>query len=129
MCIRDSLYLAKGKHLLHGDFYPGSWLKTANGLKVIDPEFGFVGPAEFDVGVLVAHLLMAQQPSETIKVFLSTYEASSDFNQSLFARFTGIEIFRRLIGIAQLPLSLTLLQKKNLLETAADYIISERIEL
>ena len=123
------LYLSEGKHLLHGDFYPGSWLKTATGLKVIDPEFGFVGPAEFDAGVLVAHLLMAQQPIEVVQLFLSAYQQSDDFNSSLLARFTGIEILRRLIGIAQLPLNLDLAQKKVLLETAVKYILSEQIEL
>lgn len=117
------LYLSSGEHLLHGDFYPGSWLKTREGFKVIDPEFGFVGPAEFDVGVLVAHLLMAQQSKEIIEIFLSTYQKSAIFNESLLARFTGIEILRRLIGIAQLPLSLDLKEKQVLLESAAKSIL------
>jgi len=29
-------YLKQGNTLLHGDYYPGSWLKTQTGLKVID---------------------------------------------------------------------------------------------
>jgi len=123
-----AIYLAQGKHLLHGDSYPGSWLKTEEGLKVIDPEFGFVGPAEFDVGVLIAHLIMAQQPKEIVQLFLSTYKQPTDFNLSLLARFTGVEILRRLIGIAQLPLSLTLMQKKALLDRAGKYILLGRID-
>ena len=119
------LYLSQGKHLLHGDFYPGSWLKTETGLKIIDPEFAFVGPAEFDVGVLMAHLMMAQQTSDSIKQFLVNYSMTANFNKALLAHFTGIEILRRLIGIAQLPLKLTLLEKKELLERAAKYIKTE----
>ncbi|NJN52045.1 MAG: phosphotransferase [Gammaproteobacteria bacterium] len=46
--------------LLHGDFYPGSWLHAADdSVRIIDPEFGFLGCAEFDVGVLLAHLHFA----------------------------------------------------------------------
>ena len=33
------LYLGIGRTLVHGDYYPGSWLKTKTGVKIIDPEF------------------------------------------------------------------------------------------
>jgi 5-methylthioribose kinase len=52
-------YLASGPCLLHGDFYPGSWLDTSRGIFVIDPEFCFAGPAEYDLGIMVAHLRFA----------------------------------------------------------------------
>ena len=121
------IYLAQGNHLLHGDFYPGSWLKVADGLKVIDPEFGFVGPAEFDLGVLIAHLIMAEQSTTTIQSILQQYQQSTNFNSSLLAQFVGIEILRRLIGIAQLPLSLDLVTKKRLMEQAARWIMTEEL--
>jgi 5-methylthioribose kinase len=47
LSVLGSLYLSKGKYLLHGDYYPGSWFKTADG-KVIDPSF-FYGLREFDL--------------------------------------------------------------------------------
>lgn len=122
-------YLAEGKHLLHGDFYPGSWLKVADGLKVIDPEFGFVGPAEFDLGVLIAHLLMAEQPTTIIQSLLNTYEQPQGFNQGLLAQFVGVEMLRRLIGIAQLPLDLEVATKKRLMTQAADYIMKGILEI
>ena len=121
-------YLAQGKHLLHGDFYPGSWLKVADGLKVIDPEFGFVGSAEFDLGVLIAHLLMAEQPRTIIRTLLDKYQQQQGFDQTLLAQFVGIEILRRLIGIAQLPLSLEVATKQALMEKAEKMIIEERLE-
>ena len=52
-------YLSPGKTLLHGDYYPGSWMTEADNLYVIDPEFAFPGFAEFDLGVMAAHLVMA----------------------------------------------------------------------
>ena len=121
------IYLAQGKHLLHGDFYPGSWLKVADGLKVIDPEFGFVGPAEFDLGVLFAHLLMAGQPSRVLQSISKKYQQPKDFNEGLLSQFVGIEILRRLIGIAQLPLNLNLETKKKLMQQAAKWIMNEKM--
>ena len=52
-------YLSSGEILLHGDYYPGSWMTQENNLYVIDPEFAFAGFAEFDLGVMAAHLIMA----------------------------------------------------------------------
>ena len=52
-------YLADGNILLHGDYFPGSWLKTADGIKIIDPEFCFFGFPEFVIGVTIAHLMMS----------------------------------------------------------------------
>lgn len=123
------IYLSKGKHLLHGDFYPGSWLKVGNELKVIDPEFGFVGAVEFDVGVLIAHLIMAEQSNFTIQTILNQYQRPPGFREGLLAQFTGIEILRRLIGIAQLPLSLDLATKKILMEKARQMIMEETMIL
>lgn len=45
--------------LLHGDLHTGSVMVTATDTKVIDPEFAFYGPMGFDVGAVVANLLLA----------------------------------------------------------------------
>ena len=111
-------YLADGDILLHGDYYPGSWLNTKQGLMVIDPEFAFYGKAEFDLGVLHAHLHLAQQPEEVFGVLDKFYKKSKEFNAQLFQQFIGIEIIRRLIGLAQLPLDLDLEEKEKLLDKA-----------
>jgi 5-methylthioribose kinase len=89
--------------LLHGDFYPGSWLLTASGVRIIDPEFCWIGPREWDVGVLIAHLwLSGQIPALTERVF-TLYHGPLD--RRLAEQFAGVEIMRRLLGVAQLPLS------------------------
>ncbi|QJD77829.1 phosphotransferase [Spirosoma rhododendri] len=111
-------YLADGTTLLHGDYYPGSWLRTEAGPKIIDPEFCFYGPPEYDLGVFIAHLLMADQPVSMTEQVLAMYRETNPFDDSLRQRFTAVEIMRRLIGLAQLPLHLSLDRKAQLLGEA-----------
>jgi 5-methylthioribose kinase len=107
---------ARGDSLIHGDYFPGSWLKAGERVFVIDPEFCFYGPPEWDVGVMLAHLHLAGQPRDFISGIADVYAAAAPLDRDLTARFTGIEIMRRLIGVAQLPLGYGLDRKKELLE-------------
>jgi 5-methylthioribose kinase len=115
-------YLKTGKTLIHGDFYPGSWLEVASGIKIIDPEFGGLGDPEFDLGVLLAHLDLARQDEQLSKLVQETYNTPLDW--SLVEQYRGVELLRRLIGIAQLPVSLSLDEKKSLLARARTYLMS-----
>lgn len=116
------IYLADGHYLLHGDYYLGSFLRTNNGVKIIDPEFCFYGYAEFDLAVLIAHLKMSEQSQETIDLAILNYEKTADFNEKLFNQFIGVEIMRRIIGLAQLPLTLSLDKRINLLKESKTLI-------
>ena len=107
--------------LLHGDLYPGSWLTTPEGLFVIDPEFCWVGPREWDVGVLMAHLKLSGQPDAAASRLLARYGETLD--TALLSQITGIEIMRRLIGVAQLPLPYDLDVRATLLEEARALVI------
>lgn len=118
------IYLSDGHYLLHGDYYPGSWLKTYEGVRIIDPEFCFFGPAEFDLSVSLAHMFMAEQPQEIIDAVLSQYQRPKGFKDDLMWQLTGVEIMRRIIGLAQLPLSLSLDKKTNLLHEAEKMILN-----
>ena len=44
--------------LIHGDLHTGSIMVTQDDTRVIDPEFAFMGPMGFDLGALVANLLL-----------------------------------------------------------------------
>jgi len=110
------IYLADGSKLLHGDYFPGSWLKTKAGLKIIDPEFCFFGPAEFEVGVCLAHLYMAQQPHAFIQKAMDFYKEKAAFDDVLMMKFMAIEMIRRILGLAQLSLNLTLEERTALVE-------------
>lgn len=111
-----ALYLSEGSCLLHGDYYPGSWLNTGTGIKVIDPEFCFYGPPQFDLGVMIAHCYLSGQPVNIIDTIHNNYKKHNHFDEALLEQFKGVEIMRRIIGLAQLPLTLNLDTKKALLE-------------
>lgn len=112
------IYLAGGKSLIHGDYYPGSFLYTQKRVYVIDTEFAHLGRPEFDIGVLMAHLLMSRSPEKRILQIDADYDKPAGFDVALARRFCYVEIIRRIIGIAQLPISLTLDERKQLLERA-----------
>ncbi len=111
-------YLAKGSSLIHGDFYPGSFLEVDHGVFVIDAEFAHLGRPEFDIGVLMAHLLLSRAPEKRILQIDRDYPKPPGFDTGLTRKFCYVEIIRRLIGIAQLPVSLTLDERSRLLERA-----------
>lgn len=119
----SQVYLGDGEFLLHGDYYPGSWLKTLDGIKIIDPEFCFWGPAEFDLSVMLAHTYMAQLGDAVRSSVIRHYRAPKGFSWDLTEQLAGVEILRRLIGLAQLPLSLDLNEKKALLATARKMVM------
>ncbi|RKG97941.1 S-methyl-5-thioribose kinase [Corallococcus sp. CA053C] len=51
-------YLDTTEALLHGDLHTGSIMVTQEDTRIIDQEFAFYGPMAFDVGSLLAHLLL-----------------------------------------------------------------------
>ncbi|MEM6690527.1 MAG: phosphotransferase [Planctomycetota bacterium] len=110
--------------LLHGDFFPGSWMVLESGqgaeqtrgqprIFIIDPEFCFTGPPEFDWGVLQAHFVFT---GEEIPASL----IPESLDQSLLNGFAAAEVLRRLLGVAQLPLEKTLDEKVALVDWAVE---------
>lgn len=116
------LYLSStGPSLLHGDYYPGSFLRTAKGLAIIDPEFAFPGPPEFDLSVLVAHLIFAGgDPPQIVDDVARAYGAHVD--TPLLKGFAAAELMRRTLGVSQLPLLFGLKGKRELIEQARSWI-------
>ncbi|MFB9053469.1 phosphotransferase [Formosa undariae] len=117
-----TFYMTKGTYLLHGDYYPGSWLQTADGIKIIDPEFCYYGLREFDLGVFIAHLYLSNQEQSVIDKIAEEYSDYHELNSSILNGFIGVEIMRRLIGLAQLPLKSDLKDKQKHLEFAYQLI-------
>lgn len=97
--------IGSGDSLLHGDFFPGSFLRTSVGVRVIDPEFCFCGDAEYDLGIFAAHLLLAGESAERAEQVLRLYQppAGATISPELARQYAGVEIMRRLIGVAQIP--------------------------
>jgi 5-methylthioribose kinase len=114
-------YLADGPMLAHGDFFPGSWVRTSGNVAVIDPEFCFLGAAEFDAGVMLAHLVICGEAAERVEA-VERALAGDRFDRALARQFAGVEILRRLIGVAQLPLRATIERKQQLLDQAKQMV-------
>ena len=87
---------------------------------IIDPEFSFRGRAEFDLGILEAHMFIKNQDLSEIEEALQNYTKPSYFEDSLSSAFRSFEIIRRLLGVAQLPLTRDEDFKIDLLDFALD---------
>ena len=77
---------------------------------------------EFDLGVLIAHLHLSEQDEKLINLIENEYIAYKNLDLHILNAFIGIEIMRRIIGLAQLPLTMNIETKKNLLAFAATLI-------
>jgi 5-methylthioribose kinase len=51
-------FLGQAQALIHGDLHTGSIMVTETDTRVIDPEFAFMGPMGFDLGAVIANLLL-----------------------------------------------------------------------
>jgi 5-methylthioribose kinase len=124
-------YLSTGPVLLHGDYFPGSWLRAHDEIFVIDPEFCFYGDPEFDLACAMAHLCLAQQPRRYAVSFLNAYtdgQGDTEIESSLLASYAAAEVMRRLIGVAQLPLRASDGQRAAMLERSHRTMLSQTWE-
>ena len=74
--------------------------------------------------MLLAHLLMAQQPAAVTDAWLAMYDAPAGFSEALCKQYAGVEVLRRLLGLAQLPVKLDLAQKTALIEQASAMLLA-----
>ncbi|PIU01044.1 MAG: hypothetical protein COT74_00640 [Bdellovibrionales bacterium CG10_big_fil_rev_8_21_14_0_10_45_34] len=120
-----SVYFQDAPTLVHGDFYPRSWVKVGSGneskIVVLDSEFCFFGRAEWDYGVLLAHAMLAGQATATLVSLLAHIDSCicvhAKIERSLIFRFAAVEVIRRLVYISQLPISPELEWKTGLLRS------------
>jgi 5-methylthioribose kinase len=115
-------YLADGLTLVHGDYFPGSWLKADDGVRIIDPEFCFLGEPEVDCGILAAHLILAPCAPAVLEMVAAS-AAKRGLDLALVEAYAGVEIMRRLIGVAQLPLPYGIDRKRILLQRSRRLIL------
>ncbi len=52
------IFLTKAQALLHGDLHSDNIFIKLDSTKVIDPEFAYYGPMGFDIGTVIANLLL-----------------------------------------------------------------------
>ncbi|MBY0280132.1 phosphotransferase, partial [Candidatus Binatia bacterium] len=99
--------------LVHGDVQAGNvLLPTAGGVKLLDAEIAHVGDPAFDVGMLLAHVLLAglardalgpaaEVACTTWNAYASSATAGDAPELADVARYAGIEILRRTICAAR----------------------------
>lgn len=58
VAILRNKFLTSSQALLHGDLHTGSIFIKPDSTKVIDPEFAYYGPMGFDIGAVLANLLL-----------------------------------------------------------------------
>jgi len=123
----ENLYYNKREALLHGDLHTGSIMIDQTNTYFIDPEFARIGPISFDIGMLIANLIISllaanyhiknetarfafqqwlhecihQIFNETIKT-LSQKGFDHETLSNEIIGFSGVEIIRRTIGLAQI---------------------------
>ena len=114
--------MTEGPSLFYCDYFPGSFLRTNRSLAIIDPEFAFSGPPEFDLRVLVAHLIFAGgDGSEVVDSVLAAYKDPT-IDRTLVQAFAGAELMRRTLGVSQLPLMVGLETKRGWLELSRQWV-------
>jgi 5-methylthioribose kinase len=99
--------------LVHADVQAGNVLLTDSGPKLLDAEIAHVGDPAFDLGVLLAHLVLPAlaggSPGDVAPRVGPAWESycaahgpgHPDFAE--VARYAGLEVVRRTIGAARLP--------------------------
>lgn len=84
--LRDK-FLTNAQALLHGDLHTGSIFVTPESTKVIDPEFAYYGPMGFDIGAVIANLLLNYAGQEH---WIGDAEERADFRSYLTTTIVSI---------------------------------------
>jgi len=106
-------YLTPEGALVHADVQPGNVLLTASGPKLLDAEIAHVGDPAFDVGTLLAHLVLpaaargdAKPAAEVCSAVWSAYRQAhgpGHPTREATCRYAGLELLRRTVGAARVP--------------------------
>lgn len=82
-----------GTSLVHGDYTPANWVRNGHGPRVVDGEFSFFGPPEYDVGAYLAGLLVERQGPETLRAALDVVmRGCFRYDARLVAAFAAVHV-------------------------------------
>lgn len=85
-------FMTSSESMIHGDLHSGSIFINDEGIKVFDPEFAFYGPMGYDIGNIVASLLITAMIDD-----FENHNKVSDFSKWL--KKSVIEIIEGFINI------------------------------
>lgn len=106
-------YLTRQDALVHGDVQGGNLLLTERGPRLVDAEIAHMGDEAFDLGILVAHLVVAAAargaaPSlrpavaRSLDAYADARGRGAAPDPGRVFRHAGIELLRRTLGAARL---------------------------
>jgi 5-methylthioribose kinase len=107
-------YLLPRGALVHGDAQAGNVLLAERGPVLLDAEIAHVGDPAFDLGILLAHVLLPgiargeQARSEAAvrdvyESYAEAHGAAGLCERADVMRYAGIEVLRRTLGAARVP--------------------------
>ena len=106
-------YLTPVGALVHADVQAGNILLARDGPKLLDAEIAHVGDPAFDMGTLVAHLLLpavakgrgvnARTLVHAAWAAYRTAHGAGAPDEANVVRYAGLELVRRTIGAARVP--------------------------
>ena len=110
-------YLEPRGALVHGDVQAGNVLLAEDGPKLLDAEIAHVGDPAFEIGTLIAHVLLPaaargdlSHARPAVAALWAAYSAAhGDDGLAAFpavARYAGFELMRRTLGAARVPATL-----------------------
>lgn len=73
--------------LLHGDLHTGSIMLNKKQTYIIDPEFAYIGPFGFDIGALIANLIMSYTSHTALKSEITYNEWILDLIVEILEKF------------------------------------------
>ncbi len=104
-------YLDAGEVLVHGDVQAGNVLLPPAGAVLLDAEIAHLGDPGFDMGTLIAHLLLpavaAGRPERAAAAVSATWQSylavGGRADPEATARYAALEMLRRTLGAARVP--------------------------
>jgi len=121
----SSIYAQESETLIHGNFTPSNWFRSDSGVAIANPCFARFGSPEFDLGLFIAHLKLAQVAQEKIDIVLDSYENRDDINLTLMNHFVALEIlYWQFYGRKQF-VSGNLKMSKSLVEHAWELLVND----
>jgi 5-methylthioribose kinase len=86
-----------GASLVHGDFSPENWVQNGHGPRVVDGEFSFFGPPEYDAGAMLAGLMLERSAPGTVHAAIEVFARGCfRYDLRLVAAFAGVHLCHRL---------------------------------
>ncbi|GAB4393433.1 MAG: S-methyl-5-thioribose kinase [Gammaproteobacteria bacterium] len=125
-------FSTQAQALLHGDLHTGSLMVNLQEIRVIDLEFACVGPMGFDLGLLLAHLIIAwaahferftKNEAESYRHYLLTMIMT--LLQQFNTRF--LDLWQQRISQTKIPLDMTFAQYQGFQLQFLQYVLQDAI--